>query len=496
MRCISAEKILLLSTVCGVLLGILCGLILRDPEHRWTKRQLNYVRFPGDLFVRMLKMLILPLIMTTIITSVASVDPGTASRIGFVSLIYYFVTTMMAVTIGIALVVTVKPGRWFAVKNVQKSISCITNPIDTILDLIKSMFPDNLIEATFKSEKMCMKFYNGTVEIDSSVALQMTQEERMNYTEIPSVLRSDGTNILGLVMFSVSMGIAISVIGEEGLPLKMFFKSFEAVSMKLISLVIWFSPIGVLFLITAQIIAMENPGHELNRLMGYMICVLAGLAIHAIVVLPTLMIVFARRNPIKYVYGMSQALLTALATSSSSATLPLSIKCAEENNGVDPRVARFVLPLGATVNMDGTALYEAVAAIYISQCANKNLTAGQLILTSLTATLASVGAAGIPQAGIVTMIMVLIALGLPSNLFILIYPVDFFLDRIRTTVNVHGDSIGAAIIAKICERYLPRSAGELNEDGYCMLPADMSTPQPCKRQKNTEGQRLLESHHL
>ncbi|VDD87527.1 unnamed protein product [Enterobius vermicularis] len=312
---------------------------------------------------------------------------------------------------------------------------------------------------------------------------------------MPTVLRSDGTNILGLVMFSVSMGIAISVVGDDGLPLKAFFKSFEAVSMKLIALVIWFSPVGVLFLITAQIIGMENPGHELNRLLGYMICVLAGLAIHAFIVLPTLMIIFARRNPIKYVYGMSQALLTALATSSSSATLPLSIKCVEENNGVDSRVARFVLPLGATINMDGTALYEAVAAIYISQCADKNLTAGQLILTSLTATLASVGAAGIPQAGIVTMIMVLIALGLPSNMFILIYPVDFFLDRIRTTVNVHGDSIGAAIIAKLCERYLPRNGGDLTEDGYCTLSSTAS-PQAVKRHSNDEGQRLLESRRL
>ncbi|KAJ1365317.1 putative sodium-dependent excitatory amino acid transporter glt-4 [Parelaphostrongylus tenuis] len=233
-------------------------------------------------------------------------------------------------------------------------------------------------------------------------------------------MSSDGMNILGLVMFSVALGITIGYIGEEGVPLKAFFKSLEAVSMKLISLVIWYSPIGITFLIAAQIVGMKDPGKEVQRLMGYMITVLIGLFIHGFVVLPILMITLARRNPIKYVYGMAQALLTALATSSR--------------------------------NMDGTALYEAVAAIYISQCVGLDLSMGQVILVSLTATLASIGAAGIPQAGIVTMIMVLIAIGLPSNLFILIFPVDFFLDRIRTTVNVHGDSIGAAVVGKLCEK--------------------------------------------
>ncbi|WKY15652.1 hypothetical protein Q1695_000831 [Nippostrongylus brasiliensis] len=402
---IAKENILLIFTVVGVVAGILLGITLRDPETKWSKRHLSYLRFPGDVFVQMLKMLILPLIMSSIITSLASVDSHTAGKLGMISLIYYFITTMMAVIL----------------------------------------------------------------------------EERTVFTELPERITSDGMNILGLVMFSVALGITIGWIGEEGAPLKSFFKSLETVSMKLISLVIWYSPVGITFLIAAQIVAMKDPGKELQRLMGYMITVLIGLFIHGFVMLPILMITLARRNPIKYVYGMAQALLTALATSSSSATLPLSIKCVEENNGVDSRVARFVLPLGATINMDGTALYEAVAAIYISQCVGLDLSLGQIILVSLTATLASIGAAGIPQAGIVTMIMVLIAIGLPSNLFILIFPVDFFLDRIRTTVNVHGDSIGAAVVGKLCEKYLKQgSAGERNEQGYSMLSTNAS-PDPSKR---------------
>ncbi|KAK6032803.1 excitatory amino acid transporter 1 family protein [Ostertagia ostertagi] len=453
---IAKENILLLFTVAGVLAGILLGITLRDPEAKWSKRHLSYLRFPGDVFVQMLKMLILPLIMSSIITSLASVDPHTAGKLGMISLMYYFITTMMAVILGIVLVVLIQPGKWMTT-NIEEIVGevnkapCISTAVDTILDLVRSLFPENLMEATFRSHKVCMKFLNGSQQMNPDIVLKMSTEERAAFTELPERVTSDGMNILGLVMFSVALGITIGWIGEEGNALKAFFKSLETVSMKLISLVIWYSPLGITFLIASQIVGMKDPGKELQRLMGYMITVLIGLFIHGFVMLPILMITLARRNPIKYVYGMAQALLTALATSSSSATLPLSIKCVEENNGVDSRVARFVLPLGATINMDGTALYEAVAAIYISQCVGLDLSLGQIILVSLTATLASIGAAGIPQAGIVTMIMVLIAIGLPSNLFILIFPVDFFLDRIRTTVNVHGDSIGAAVVGKLCE---------------------------------------------
>ncbi|VDL79787.1 unnamed protein product [Nippostrongylus brasiliensis] len=483
---IAKENILLIFTVVGVVAGILLGITLRDPETKWSKRHLSYLRFPGDVFVQMLKMLILPLIMSSIITSLASVDSHTAGKLGMISLIYYFITTMMAVILGIVLVVMIQPGKWMAT-NIEEIVGevnkapCISTAIDTILDLVRSLFPENLMEATFRSHKVCMKFLNGSELVNPDFVLKMSSEERTVFTELPERITSDGMNILGLVMFSVALGITIGWIGEEGAPLKSFFKSLETVSMKLISLVIWYSPVGITFLIAAQIVAMKDPGKELQRLMGYMITVLIGLFIHGFVMLPILMITLARRNPIKYVYGMAQALLTALATSSSSATLPLSIKCVEENNGVDSRVARFVLPLGATINMDGTALYEAVAAIYISQCVGLDLSLGQIILVSLTATLASIGAAGIPQAGIVTMIMVLIAIGLPSNLFILIFPVDFFLDRIRTTVNVHGDSIGAAVVGKLCEKYLKQgSAGERNEQGYSMLSTNAS-PDPSKR---------------
>ncbi|CAB3399412.1 unnamed protein product [Caenorhabditis bovis] len=466
---IGKENLLLFFTVLGVAIGIGLGLALRDPNQQWSKRHLSYLRFPGDLFVQMLKMLILPMIMSSIITSLASLDSATAGRLGVVSMTYYMLTTFSAVFLGIFLVSVIKPGKW-TTTNVEdlvgnvKTTPCVATAVDTVIDLFKSCFPENLMEATFRNTKVCLKFYNGSTEIAPEVAMTMAPEQRALFTEVPEKVTSDGMNILGLVVFSVALGIVIGVVGEEGKPLKNFFKSLEAVSMQLISWVIMYSPIGITFLIAAQIVGMKDPGQELHRLMGYVITVISGLLIHAFVIIPTLCIVLARRNPLKFVAGIAQALLTALATSSSSATLPLSIKCCEENNGIDPRVTRFVLPLGATINMDGTALYEAVAAIYISQCVGNDLSLGQVILVSMTATLASIGAAGIPQAGIVTMIMVLIAIGLPTNLFILIFPVDFMLDRLRTTVNVYGDSIATACIERLCEKYLAKDTHSKKEE--------------------------------
>ncbi|KAL2076266.1 hypothetical protein ACEWY4_028137, partial [Coilia grayii] len=193
----------------------------------------------------------------------------------------------------------------------------------------------------------------------------------------------------------------------------------------------------------------------------YTITVIIGLMIHGIIILPTLYFVITRKNPFIFITGLLQALITALGTSSSSATLPITFKCLEENNKVDKRVTRFVLPVGATINMDGTALYEALAAIFIAQVNNMDLNFGQIITISITATAASIGAAGIPQAGLVTMVIVLTSVGLPTDDITLIIAVDWFLDRLRTTTNVLGDSIGAGIIEFLSKDELQSKDAEM-----------------------------------
>ncbi|KAJ9580484.1 hypothetical protein L9F63_024341, partial [Diploptera punctata] len=206
------------------------------------------------------------------------------------------------------------------------------------------------------------------------------------------------------------------------------------------------SPIGIFFLVAAKILEMESFEAIVGQLGMYFMTVLVGLFIHGFIVIPVYYTICTRKLPFRFIVNMSQALFTAFGTGSSNATLPISMGCLEERNNIDKRVVRFVMPIGATINMDGTALYEAVAAIFISQVRGMALSLGQLLAISVTATAASIGAAGIPQAGLVTMVMVLDTVGLPPEDVTLIITVDWLLDRFRTMINVLGDSIGAGIV--------------------------------------------------
>lgn len=218
---------------------------------------------------------------------------------------------------------------------------------------------------------------------------------------------------------------------------------------------------GILFLIAGKILEMEDMAVLGGQLGMYTLTVIVGLFLHAGGVLPLIYFLITHRNPFPFIGGMLQALITAMGTSSSSATLPITFRCLEEGLGVDRRITRFVLPVGATVNMDGTALYEALAAIFIAQVNNYELNLGQITTISITATAASVGAAGIPQAGLVTMVIVLTSVGLPTEDITLIIAVDWFLDRLRTMTNVLGDSIGAAVIEHLSQRELELQEAEL-----------------------------------
>lgn len=202
----------------------------------------------------------------------------------------------------------------------------------------------------------------------------------------------------------------------------------------------------------------------------YFATVLIGLFVHGFVVLPIVYTVCTRQLPFRFIANMTNAFTTAFGTASSSATLPVTINLLEEKNGVDPRIARFVLPIGATINMDGTALYEAVAAIFISQVRSYQLSLGQIAAISITATAASIGAAGIPQAGLVTMVMVLDTVGLPAEDVTLILAVDWLLDRFRTAINVLGDSLGAGIVYQLSKNELELFEQGVRETGFEAVP--------------------------
>jgi len=469
-KTILKSNALTIATLLGVIIGICLGVGLKSSDSKWTKRKAMYIGYVGELFLRMLKCIIIPLIIPSLIASIGSLNLRVSGKIGLRAVVYYMSTTVLAVILGIILVMAIRPGvtgddgEGEAVDDSSKSDKRPVLTADTLMDLLRNCFPPNIIQATIQQHQ--------TVIQPPSPDYSLKELDDMGVdpadisTWLFSTRWSNSTNILGLVVFSIATGVAIALCGDDGKPVLDLFQSISVVMMKLTGWIIHLAPIGVLFLIAGQILQMENAGKEFQKLGWYFFTVILGLGVHGLVVLPLLYFILTRTLPFRFLANMGNAYVTAFGTASSSATLPVTLTSLEEKNGVDPRVSRFVLPIGATINMDGTALYEAVAAIFIAQLHNINPSIGQIIAISITATAASIGAAGIPQAGLVTMVMVLETVGLPAKSVAIILSLDWLLDRFRTAINVLGDSIGAGIINHLSSKELEQLNKIENEDNF------------------------------
>ncbi|XP_026521672.1 excitatory amino acid transporter 5 isoform X1 [Notechis scutatus] len=468
---------LLILSVLSVIVGCLLGFFLRT--RHLSSQEISYFQFPGELLMRMLKMLILPLVVSSLMSGLAALDAKTSSRLGIITVTYYLWTTFVAVIVGIIMVSIIHPGGAAQKKDTQEGAKPIMSSADALLDLIRNMFPANLVEATFKQYQTktipIVKVSKTSSESISRIIIYGVQDENgsniqnfaLDITPPPEVIyksepgTSEGMNVLGIVIFSATMGIMLGRMGTSGVPLVSFCQCLNESVMKIVAVTVWYFPFGIVFLIAGKILEMDDPTAIGKKLGFYAGTVLCGLFVHGLVILPMMYFFITKKNPVVFIRGILQALLIALATSSSSATLPITFKCLLENNHVDRRVARFVLPVGATINMDGTALYEAVAAIFIAQVNNYELDFGQIITISITATAASIGAAGIPQAGLVTMVIVLTSVGLPTDDITLIIAVDWALDRFRTMINVLGDALAAGIMAHICRKEFTAERSEM-----------------------------------
>ena len=366
--------------------------------------QVDYVTWMGDLFLRALRMIIIPLIFASIVSGVTGI--GSSENLGRMSLktiSYYLLTSLFAIVTGLVLVNLIKPGV-----GADLGLSMVVMELDVTADsfgqtLIK-IIPTNIIDAMARGDLPAIIFFG---------------------------------------FFTTKVNARYSA------PIIDFFNAVFEVMMSITMFVIKFTPLGV-FAIVAGLIA-EQSGNLLmvfGSLGIYMLTVTGALAIHAFITLPLLLRFLGRANPVKHARGMSVPLLTAFSTSSSSATLPLTMEAVEFKSGVSNKTTSFVLPLGATINMDGTALYQCVAVLFIAQAYGIEMGILQQLIIVITALLASIGAAGIPMAGLVIMTIILTAVGLPLEGIGLILAVDRILDMFRTAVNVWSDSCGAVIIAK------------------------------------------------
>lgn len=445
-------------TVIGVFLGGLVGFIIKSSTGEWSKREIMYISFPGEIFLRMLKCLIVPLLVSSITSAIGGLDLSMSSKIATRAIAYYFITTVSAVVLGICLVTTIRPGQGAKIvetrmESVDKASKVLTP--DTLMDLIRNMFTDNIIQSTM--------FQHRTEIFENTSIVPSLPMEQWGFKPT----QREGSNVLGLVMFSVILGTTIGRMREKGQLLQDFFTTLSEAMMTITSWVIWISPLGVGFLIAAKIIEMDSITDTIQSLGWYFITVMLGLFLHGFGTIAVIFFLGTRRLPYPYIAKLSQVLATAFGTGSSSATMPLTIKCLD-GMGIDPRVTRFVIPVGATINMDGTALYEAVAALFIAQYREMSYSFGTIVAVSITATAASIGAAGIPQAGLVTMVMVLDTVGLEPKDVSLIIAVDWLLDRFRTTINVMCDALGTILVNHLSKKDL-QNVDRLNAEPHELL---------------------------
>ncbi|XP_067850413.1 excitatory amino acid transporter 2-like [Heptranchias perlo] len=458
------KNLLLTLTVFGVVFGAFAGGLLRyaGPIHPDV---VMIIAFPGDILMRMLKMLILPLIISSLITGLSGLDAKASGRLGTRAMIYYMSTTIIAAVLGVILVLAIHPGDPALKKQLgEGKKNDEVSSLDAFLDLIRNLFPENLVQACFQQIQTVTKKVENPPEEQSisnltGLILEVVNEtlgesEEPSFTITKSLQFKDGMNVLGMIGFFIAFGVAMGKMGEKAKLMVEFFNILNEIVMKLVTMIMWYSPLGIACLICGKIVAIKDLEVVARQLGMYMVTVITGLLIHGGIFLPLMYFAITRKNPFSFFAGIFQAWITALGTASSAGTLPVTFRCLEDNLGIDKRVTRFVLPVGATINMDGTALYEAVAAIFIAQMNNIHLDAGQIVTVSLTATLASIGAASIPSAGLVTMLLILTAVGLPTQDISLLVAVDWLLDRMRTSVNVVGDSFGAGIVFHLSKEEL------------------------------------------
>ncbi len=386
---------------------ILIALILAVLFGIYFSNYIGYVAWMGELFLRALKMIIIPLILSSIISGVTNIgSAGNLGRLGSKTIIYYISTSTLAIITGLFLVNIFKPGVG-ADLNLRREVELEVGA-DSLGDTLLKIVPENVFEAF-----------------------------------------SNNSQMLAVILFALLFGFFITrTPGRSGEILTDFFNAVFQVMMKLTFFIIKFTPYGIFGLVAAKVAEQDDLMALMQSMGMYMAVVLMALAIHAVITLPILLKYIGGINPAKHFSAMRTPLVTAFSTSSSSATLPLTMHAVENNSGVSNKITSFTLPLGATINMDGTALYECVAVMFIAQAYGVELSILQQMIVVLTALLASIGAAGIPMAGLVMITIVLTAVGLPLEGVGLILAVDRILDMFRTSVNVWSDSCGATIIAR------------------------------------------------
>lgn len=405
----SLNRLIFIAAAIGVLVGWLIGLLHEEAGLRGGV--LYASSLIGSVFIGLLKMILIPLVFTSIVVGVASLQAHhQVHRVWITTLLFFALTTALAMLLALVVANIFKPGAGMSL----------------------AMFADAMQD--FEVRQMSMP--------------EFFQHFLSGLFKNPFQAFTNG-DILSVLMFAIFIGVALVAGGQRYQTILQMMQELLDMLLRIISWIMWLAPLGIMALLI-RLVA-EQDVTLLLSMLGFIVLIFATTLFHGAVVLPALLYAVTRKSPLWFFRGSREALITAFATSSSSATIPISLRCAEQNLGVPRRIAGFVIPLGATVNMDGTALYEAAAALFVANLIGVELTLVQQLVVFMTAMIASAGAPGIPSAGMVTMVMVLQAVGLPAEAIAILLPIDRLLDTVRTAVNVEGDIIGSLVVQKLAD---------------------------------------------
>jgi len=395
----------------GAIAGVGLGLWMAGQKEAVSTHAVLYLAgLFGGLFIDLLKMVMVPLVFTSIVVGIANLRAHhQIHRVWIVTLIFSVTTMAISVTIGIASSNLFSPGKGLN--------------LDMFHDVMHSVNASQMTLGEFVAKFLGSLFVN------------------------PFAALAQG-NIMAIVMFSLFIGIAIVAGGERYRNLLAILQEIFELSLRIVGWIMIIAPLGIMALL-AKLIATQDT-NLLGTLIKFIAVIMGTTLFHGVIVLPLILFAVTRMSPLRFFRGAKEALVTAFATSSSSATMPVTLRCMEQNLQVSPGITGFVVPLGAHLNMDGTALYEAAAALFVANLAGIELNLLQQLCVCLTAMVAALGAPGIPSAGMVTMIMVLQSVGLPIEAIAILLPIDRPLDTLRTVVNVEGDMVGCLVVQKFC----------------------------------------------
>ncbi|XP_041379251.1 excitatory amino acid transporter 1-like [Gigantopelta aegis] len=456
------KDVLMILTLTGIILGFALGFGIRELHP--SKDAIMWMGMPGELFLRVLRLMVLPLIVCSVISGTASMDPRSNGKISLTAFLFIAATNVLASGLGVVLCVVIQPGVGAThATQINKTGSMETQ--DIFADLLRNIVPDNMVEATFKQ-----------AQTQYSREIIHRARNTTNGTVIESLLvvskslgKVDSVNVLGLILICTILGVAAHSVKDHAQVFLQFFSGSTEIILVIIRKLFWIAPLGIASLVAAAIAGITDIVEVFSHLGFFVLAVTVGILIHSFIVLPVILVVLTRQNPFAFLVSIIRPLLIGFATTATAVAIPEMLNSCEEKNKIDKRLARFVVPFCVTLNADGSALYITSAAIFIGQTVFGSVSISDAVVIWILTSVAAFAIPSVPSASIVTLLIILTSLGYPTNGISLLFAVEWYLDRIRTSCNVISHTFCTAVSYRFCKKDLQHVEQRENHEETAVL---------------------------